>query len=885
MQHPQITVLTKQGGIMSKHIRLAPGGGIDSDSSSCGMWAGTARRDTPATASALAGRLGSCGSDQAIALGCLPDHIPDDVQVVTKRELASHPGAIARTRDFIDYREGAPGWMLIDVDTKGMPRQVAERIQEAGGPWPFICQALPALANAEHVIRASTSAGLYNADTGEDIEGSGGQHIYVKVADSSDIRRSLENLHDRCWSAGAGWHLLGKAGQLLERSPVDRSVSGPERLVFEGAPILEHPLAQHKEMRRPVPHNGATLDSRLALPLLDVGEQAHLDQLRNESARALGKEANTIRRRFVEEHAAKIAAKHNLSPKVARRLVSGVHHQVLSPYHELELDDLDTATVRAVLDDPENFVGLTLADPIEGIAYGRCKAKIMRGDDGLLFIHSFAHGRTFYRLRYDLKQAEAALERAQDMDDVAEIAAASQLEADEREHFIKSVARKTGLKQPAIKKRLKDDAERRRRARRPAEGAGSADHRAQRQCPPMRGALSGVVADLDRILESDLSRSPPMRNTDGRLVEVRVAPPEGLHMIAGASGPAAEPTIHALSATGIQMLIEKYACFLANGREGPYEAALPLPFIDGLNDYQNTKLPLIRAINTAPVVADDGTLVDGDGLDRKTGLFHFIDPDLRKCLPQTTPTDDEVIEAMRFLCEEWLVDVAADLQGKFAVILLVLTLIQRALLDARPAFFISAGIPKAGKTTLAQMCSMAVFGHSASGANWSDQEEERRKALFSFLRQGVRLVLWDNIRRGAEISCPHIEKSLTEYRMADRVLSYSRVETVPTNTIQVFTGNRIKPKGDMCSRSFTITLDAGRPDPEARLFAHPDPLQWTRANRLRIIKACYTLLVAGVRCRPADIAARTRFKTWWKLVGWPVEHAASCTATRSTATP
>ena len=135
MQHPQITVLTKQGGIISKRIRLAPGGGVESDSSECGMWAGTARRETAATAIELANLIGSRGSDQAIALGCLGDGIPDDVQVVTKRELASHPGAIARTRDFIDYREDAPGWMLVDVDIKGMPRQVAERIQRSW--WPM----------------------------------------------------------------------------------------------------------------------------------------------------------------------------------------------------------------------------------------------------------------------------------------------------------------------------------------------------------------------------------------------------------------------------------------------------------------------------------------------------------------------------------------------------------------------------------------------------------------------------------------------------------------------------------------------------------------------------------------------------------------------------
>jgi hypothetical protein len=78
----------------------------------------------------------------------------------------------------------------------------------------------------------------------------------------------------------------------------------------------------------------------------------------------------------------------------------------------------------------------------------------------------------------------------------------------------------------------------------------------------------------------------------------------------------------------------------------------------------------------------------------------------------------------------------------------------------------------------------------------------------------------------------------------------------------------------MASRSLTVMLDAGRPDPEAREFKHSDPLGWTRANRPKILQALYTILVAGVRCRPDDAIPKTRFKTWWKLVGWPVEHAA-----------
>ena len=49
---------------------------------------------------------------------------------------------------------------------------------------------------------------------------------------------------------GFGWYMVGAGGQLLERSIVDRMVGAPERLVFEGAPVLDPPLAQDQESRR-----------------------------------------------------------------------------------------------------------------------------------------------------------------------------------------------------------------------------------------------------------------------------------------------------------------------------------------------------------------------------------------------------------------------------------------------------------------------------------------------------------------------------------------------------------------------------------------------------------------------------------------------------------
>jgi hypothetical protein len=216
-----------------------------------------------------------------------------------------------------------------------------------------------------------------------------------------------------------------------------------------------------------------------------------------------------------------------------------------------------------------------------------------------------------------------------------------------------------------------------------------------------------------------------------------------------------------------------------------------------------------------------------------------------------------------------------DRVGKCIAIMLALTLIERAFLPERPAFFVTAGQRGGGKTTLVHMITLAVLGRKAAAAGWSKNPEERKKALFSYLRQGVACLAWDNVPRGSAITCPHIEAALTASEVSDRVLGVSRVEVVPATTVQIFTGDMIAPRGDLASRSLIAALRVTRPDPENRNFVHPDPLAWTQANRPKILRALYTILIAGARSRPDHCAAKTRFKTWWKLVGWPMEFAAS----------
>jgi hypothetical protein len=135
--------------------------------------------------------------------------------------------------------------------------------------------------------------------------------------------------------------------------------------------------------------------------------------------------------------------------------------------------------------------------------------------------------------------------------------------------------------------------------------------------------------------------------------------------------------------------------------------------------------------------------------------------------------------------------------------------------------------------------------------------------------------LWDNIARGTQISCAHIEKSCTSAYYADRKLGVSQTVNTAAATIHLFTGNNIGAKGDLASRSVHVRLDVDRADPENRKFAHPDPIGWTENHRAEILAALYTILLGNPQLKaPRDADGKTRFKMWWRLVGSAIENAA-----------
>jgi hypothetical protein len=894
----ELTRFTNADGPLTKRLSLAADGTLVKDNSACVLTHGVAERVRVAGGAALAAVIEGLMSSQMLTLGRLGADLPDKVEVTTKKKLtAKRSDRIARTGDYLVY--DGPAYALLDFDGKGMPGAVAAALERVGGFWKALLTVLPELQDVARVMRASTSAGLSRVDTGAALPGSDGLHAIIAAKDGADIERFLRVLHERCWLAGFGWMVVSTSGALLERSIVDRTVGGAEHPVFEGAAILVPPLKQDEESRRPTAIDGVVLDTVAACPPLTLVDRARLDELKAKARERLASEQAKARAAFVAAQTKQYVAR-GMSEQAAKQAVIRQCEGILRPDIVLPFDapELAGSTVGDVLADPERYEGETLADPLEGVAYGRCKAKIMRRADGTPWIHSFAHGRTTYALKHDATSVRKAMEKAAKKDVVevfTSLGVVADFDAVERAELrqLAQTRSSAGLRvidgafKAAQGKQAAQEAEWVRAQR----AARRQDPRPYIQTPLLDAEFLPVMKTLNEVLGAVGGRQPPSRDLDDDMARVRKLPVLNMHAFTqtGANAEPEEPTKSAplpppeqwmlckMSEVEVTELIEKHISFYTEDKNSNRRSVhLPSLFVKHYMRRDDHILPTVAAIATSPIVLADGNMLAPDGLDRLRGIQFIIPDELRAYIPRREDcTAGAVKGAMEFLCNDWLTDVATDFTGKAVSLALALTLIERSLLPDRPTFRVTAGRRGTGKTTLIIMLILAITGMRPAAAAWSSDENERRKALFAYFMGGFPYILWDNIARGTQISCPHIEKSCTTALYADRKLGVSEAVITAASTIHIFTGNNIGMKGDLASRDLHIRLDTDRPDPENRNFTHPDPVGWTQDHRGEILHALYTILLGNPQLATLrNAAGKTRFKMWWRLVGSALEHAA-----------
>ena len=304
------------------------------------------------------------------------------------------------------------------------------------------------------------------------------------------------------------------------------------------------PLQQDKESRRPIAVDGVALDTVAVCPPLSIVERARLDELKAKERERLAPETAKAREAFIEAQAAKLVARTGMSENAARQVIVRQCEGVLRPDVELPFDDPELAgcTVGDVLADPERFEGETLADPLEGVAYGRCVAKIMRRADGTPWIHSFAHGRTIYELKHDAASVRKAMEKAAKDEVVATfalLAAGADIDAVELAELRQLAKKLSGIGLAAIDAALKaaqqQQAAQNAEAARARQAARRRDPRPYIRSPFPDEPWLPQMDVLNEVIGGVIAAKPPARDIDGDAMRMRKLPVPNTHAFTDAN--------------------------------------------------------------------------------------------------------------------------------------------------------------------------------------------------------------------------------------------------------------------------------------------------------------------------------------------------------------
>jgi hypothetical protein len=274
------------------------------------------------------------------------------------------------------------------------------------------------------------------------------------------------------------------------------------------------------------------------------------------------------------------------------------------------------------------------------------------------------------------------------------------------------------------------------------------------------------------------------------------------------------------------------------------------------------------AVVTAPTLRADGSVLDVPGHDAESGLLYFSDDPNPPRVP-VNPTPADALAALRFLWRPFAQFPLVDGVARGVVLHGLLTAAIRAALPTAPGIALDAPAAGTGKTLLARCIGILATGTEPAVLPPADDDPETRKRLFAALREGARVLLWDNVRE--PLGCAALDAFLTAGTFSDRILGVSENATLPNRAQFIATGNNLRLTGDTCRRVFLARLDAQSEKPYARDFNF-DPAQRIDSERMRYVVAALTIIRAFITAgRPKLGSGRTAsFELWDDLVRQPI---------------
>jgi len=358
------------------------------------------------------------------------------------------------------------------------------------------------------------------------------------------------------------------------------------------------------------------------------------------------------------------------------------------------------------------------------------------------------------------------------------------------------------------------------------------------------------------------------------------------------------PVINDVTEIQLRGTLSNVASFYVHTKSGRVSVPPPLYLAQDIVGCREVvrRFPGISGITEIPVLRPDGTVLLAAGYDPATRLYYSPAPDLQVPLIPETPTEDDVQGALELIDSAigdfpFVYELSADLKyvapelrdttemvwsasKANALGVMITTVVRPVISGPTPLALIDAPAPGTGKTLFTEIIAKIATGRDAALFSAPGEEEEWRKQITSFLREGVTVVVIDNV--SAKLESAQLSKVLTASTWADRILGYSQTVVLQVQCTFIATGNNLRVGGDLPRRCYWIRLDAKTPAPYLRTgFRHSNLRAWTRDNRGQLIAALLTLarawFVAG-KPRPAGLVLGS-YESWTEVVGGILDNA------------
>lgn len=352
------------------------------------MWKGTAERLGFADKDFITKFpqiLNKTTSNDALCYGVFKKTLGDVVDVVTKAKVVAGVN-ISRSKEHMHYSKGKALLMLDHDPCEYGPKITPSQLVDV------LASIHASIGEAASVTRGSCSSGVNFKGKGPKADA--GFHHWLVVKNGTDIPRYGAVLVDRLWLAGFGFIALGGNGAMLERTIIDGAVFGAERLDFEAKPNIEGDTLEYTAPTIST-SEGGLLDTSTLIDLTPA-EEKRVAKLK-EAARLNPdtiKQAQDIRSLWIEERVAAMVARGASEDDArlkANATASGESQELHGDWILYFAGASGAVTVDDVLADLDTFNGKALADPIEGVDYGRTTA-MFYANDGNPIINSQAHG-------------------------------------------------------------------------------------------------------------------------------------------------------------------------------------------------------------------------------------------------------------------------------------------------------------------------------------------------------------------------------------------------------------------------------------------------------------------------------------------------------------